>query len=132
MKKSLPRPKYFFEHFPPSSTLSYAITEKPKRVNLRRKSHWGSRSSWGSPLIALSLDFTVISVLFKFLIDRILFRVLRDRVFFFRIHSNWFFSSSILFFPRCHYFFYQNVLLLFSSKTDVLFCIHYKSQKQVV
>ena len=81
-KRSLPRPKFFFENLSPSSTLSYTITKKPKRVNLRRKSHWGSWSSWGSSLIALSLGFTVIRVLFRFLIDRILFRVLSDRVFF--------------------------------------------------
>ena len=122
MKKNLPRPKFFFEHFPPSSTLSYAITKKPKRVNLRRKSHRGSRSSWGSPLIALSLDFTVIRVLFRFLIDRILFRVLRDRVFFFRVRSNWFFSSSILFFhgvtisfiKTCYYFSHQKQMFCFA------------------
>ena len=33
-------------------------------------------------MIALSLGFTVIRVLFRFLIERILFRVLSDRVFF--------------------------------------------------
>ena len=81
-KRRLPRPKFLFENLSPSSTLSYTITKKPKRVNLRRKSHWGSWSSWGSSLIALSLGFTVIRVLFRFLIDRILFRVLSDRVFF--------------------------------------------------
>ena len=81
-KRRLPRPKFLFENLSPSSTLSYTITKKPKRVNLRRKSHWGSWSSWGSPLIALSLGFTVIRVLFRFLIERILFRVLSDRVFF--------------------------------------------------
>ena len=81
-KRRLPRPKFLFENLSPSSTLSYTITKKPKRVNLRRKSHWGSWSSWGSSLIALSLGFTVIRVLFRFLGDRILFRVLSDRVFF--------------------------------------------------
>ena len=81
-KQSLPRPKFFFENLSPSSTLSYTITKKPKRVNLRRKSHWGSWSSWGSSLIALSLGFTVMRVLFMFLIERILFMVLSDRVFF--------------------------------------------------
>ena len=40
-KRSLPRPKFFFANLSPSSTLSYTITKKPKRVNLRRKSHWG-------------------------------------------------------------------------------------------
>ena len=44
------------------------------------KSHWGSWSSWESPLIALSLGFTVIRVLFRFLIERIFLRVLSDRV----------------------------------------------------
>ena len=62
--------------------LSYTITKKPKRVNLRHKSHWGFWSSWGSPLIVLPLGFTVIRVLFMFLIERILFRVLSHRVFF--------------------------------------------------
>ena len=80
-KRSLPRPKFFFENKSPSSTLSYTITKKSKRVNLRRKSHWGSWSSWGSSLITLSLGFTVVRVLFRFLIDRSLFRVLSDRVF---------------------------------------------------
>ena len=80
-KRSLPKTKFFFENLSPSSTLSYTITKKPKRVNLRRKSHWGSWSSWGSPLIALPLGFTVIRVLFRFLIERTL-RVLSDRVFF--------------------------------------------------
>ena len=80
-KRSLPRPKFFFENKSPSSTLSYTITKKSKRVNLRRKSHWGSWSAWGSSLITLSLGFTVVRVLFRFLIDRSLFRVLSDRVF---------------------------------------------------
>ena len=74
--------QFFFENLSPSSTLSYTITKKAKKVNLRRKSRWGSWSSWGSPLIALSLDFTVIRFLFRFLFERILFRVLSDRVFF--------------------------------------------------
>ena len=81
-KRSLPRPKFVFENLSLSSTLSYTITKKPKRINLRCKSHWRSWSSWGSPLIALFLGFTVIKILFSFLIDRILFRVLSDRVFF--------------------------------------------------
>ena len=136
-KRILPRPKYFFENVSPSSTLSYTITKKPKRVSLRRKSHWGSWSSWGSPLIALSLGFTVIRVLFRFLIERILFRVLSDRVFF---ESSEIGSSSLghavidsslhqCSFSAMSLFFYQIVLLLFLSKTDVLFCIHYNSQK---
>ena len=120
-KRSFPRPKFFFENLSPSSTLSYTITKKPKRVNLRRKSHWGSWSSWGSPLIALSLGFTVIRVLFRFLIERILFRVLSDRVFF---ESSEIGSSSLghavidsslhqCSFSAMSLFFYQIVLLLF-------------------
>ena len=80
-KRSLPRPKFFFENLFPSSTLSYTITKKPKRVNLRSKSHWGSWSSSGSSLMGWSLGFTVITILFRFLIDRILFSVLIDREF---------------------------------------------------
>ena len=94
-KRSLPRPKFFFENLSPSFTLSYTITKKLKRVNLRHKSYWGSWNSWGSPSIALPLGFTVMRVLFGFLIERILFRVLRDRVFFFRVF--FFFSLSMLF-----------------------------------
>ena len=127
-KRSLPRPKFFFENLSPSSTLSYTITKKPKRVNLRRKSHWGSWSSWGSPLIALSLGFTVIRVLFRFLIERILFRVLSDRVFF---ESSEIGSSSLghavidsslhqCSFSAMSLFFYQIVLLLFYQKH--MFC----------
>ena len=74
--------KILFENLSSSSTLSCTITKNPKRVNLRRKSHWGSWSSWRSSLIALSLGFTVRRALFRFLIDRILFRVLSDRAFF--------------------------------------------------
>ena len=81
-KWSLPRPRFFFENLSLSSTLSYTITEKPKRVNLRRKSLWGSWNSWGSLWIALSLGFPVIRALFRFLTDRVLFRVLSYRVVF--------------------------------------------------
>ena len=76
-------------------------------------------------MIALSLDFTVIRVLFRFLFDRTLFRVLSDRVFFesseivlFSLGSaaaNRFFSSSMLFFHHVAIF-YQIVLLLFFIK----------------
>ena len=136
-KQGLPKPKLFFEDLSPLSCLSYTITIKPKRVNLRRKSHWGSWSSWGSPLIALSLGFTMISLLFRFLIDRILFRVLSDRIFFESSGTGSFslgyaiidsslhqcsFSAMLLFFIKlCYYF--------FLSKTDILFCIHHNSQK---
>ena len=96
-KRSFPRPKLFFENLSPSFTLSYTITKKLKRVNLRRKSHWESWSSWRSPSIALPLGFTVMRVLFGFLIEMILFRVPRDRAFFFRVDSNRFFSLSMLF-----------------------------------
>ena len=136
-KRSLPRPKFFFENLSPSSTLSYTITKKPKRVNLRRKSHWGPWSSWGSPLIALSLVFTIIRVLFRFLIERILFQVLSDRVFF---ESSEIGSSSIghavidSYLHQCSFsamslFFLPNRVTTFLSKTDALFCIHYNSQK---
>ena len=137
-KRSLPRPKFFFENLSPSSTLSYTITKKPKRVNLRRKSQWGSWSSWGFLLTALSLGFIVIRVLFRFLIERILFRVLSDRVFFesseigssslghavkdSSLHQCSFSAMSLSFFVKsCYYF--------FLSKTDVSFCIHDNSQK---
>ena len=122
-KQGLPRPKLFFEDLSPLSCLSYTINIKPKRVNLRRKSHWGSWSSWGSPLIALSLGFTVLSVLFRFLIDRILFRVLSDRIFF---ESSEIGSSSLGYavidssLHQCSFsamsLFYHLVLLLFFIK----------------
>ena len=120
-KRSLPRPKFFFENLSPSSTLSYTITKKPKRVNLRRKSHWGSWSSWGSLLIALSLGFTVIRVLFRFLIENILFRILGDRFFFesseigFSSLGHAVIDSSLqqLSFSAMSLLFYQTVLLLF-------------------
>ena len=73
---------FLWKYIPTIHSIIYTITKKPKWVNLRRKSHWGSWSSWGSLLIALSLGFTVIRVLFRFLIDSVLFRVLSDRVFF--------------------------------------------------
>ena len=140
-KRSIRRPKFFFENLSPSSPLSYIITKKSKRVNLRRKSHWGSWSSWGSPLIALSLGFTVIRALFWLFIDRILSTVLSHRVFFesleigpsslgyavidSSLHQCSFSAMSLFFFLKsCYYF--------FLSKTDVLFCIHYSSQKQLV
>ena len=81
MKTKPPRLKFFFKNLSQSSTPSYTITKKPKRVNLRRQSHWGSWSSWVSLLIALSLGFTV-RALFRFLIERILFSVFSDWVFF--------------------------------------------------
>ena len=63
-KRILPRPKYFFENVSPSSTLSYTITKKPKRVSLRPKSHWGSWSSWASSEVSQwrgsSLGFSLI------------------------------------------------------------------------
>ena len=121
-KRSFPRPKLFFENLSPSFTLSYTITKKLKRVNLRRKSHWESWSSWRSPSIALPLGFTVMRVLFGFLIERILFRVPRDRAFFFRVDSNRFFSLSMLFsrhvaiffIKSCYYFFCQKQIFCFA------------------
>ena len=90
---------------------------------MRRQSHWGSWSSWGSLLIALSLGFTVIRVLFRFLIEKILFRFLSDRVFFESSETG---SSSLghavinsslhqCSFSAMSLFFYQIVLLLFKS-----------------
>ena len=133
MKTKPSKTKIFLWKFIPSSILSYTITKKPKRVNLRRKGHWGSWSSWRSPLIALSLGFTVIRVLFRFLIEKILFRVLSDRVFFesseiessslgckvrdFSLHQFSFSAMSLFFTKWCNYF--------SLSKTDVLFCICY-------
>ena len=121
-KRSLPRPKFFFENLSPPSTHipSYTITKKPKRVNLRRQNQWGSWSSWGSLLIALSLDFPIIRILFRFLIEGILFRVLRDRAFFFRVRSNRFFSSSMLFFRHVAIFLSNRVTILFYQKQ--MFC----------
>ena len=111
--------------------------EKAKKSYLWPKSHWGSWSSWGSSLIALSLGFTVIRVLFRFLTDRILFRALSGRVFFESSEIGSSSSRSAVIDSSLHQcsfsamslFFYQIVLLLFLSKTDVLFCIHYNSQK---
>ena len=121
----------------PPSTLSYTITKKTKRVNLRSKSHWGFWSFWGSLLIALSLGFTVIKVLFRFLMERILFRVLSDRVFF---ESSDIGSSSLMStvidsslhqcsFSAMSHFFIKSCYYFFLSKVDVLFCIRYNSQK---
>ena len=114
--------------------------EKAKKSYLWPKSHWGSWSSWGSSLIALSLGFTVIRVLFRFLIDRILFRVLSDRVFFesseigssslesaaidSSLHQCSFSAMSLFFIKSCYY--------IFLSKSGALFWIHHNSQKQLV
>ena len=128
-KQSLPRPKFFFENLSSSSTLSHTITNKPNRVNLRRKKLLRSWSSWESPWIALSLGFAVIRVLFRFLIERILFRVLSDRVFF---ESSEIGSSSLghavidsslhqCSFSAMSLFFYQIVLLLFFYQKQ-MFC----------
>ena len=111
----------------PSSTLSYTIIKKPKRVNFWRKSHWGSWSSWGSSLTALSLvGFTVIRTLFTFPIYRILFCVLSDRVFFESSEIGSFtsgFSVTDYSFHQCYFsamplLFYQIVLLLFYQKQN--------------
>ena len=120
-KRSLPRPKFFFENLSPSSTLSYTSTKKPKRFNLRRHSQSGFWSSWGSLLIALSLGFTVKRVLFRFLIENILFRILGDRFFFesseigFSSLGHAVIDSSLqqLSFSAMSLLFYQTVLLLF-------------------
>ena len=73
-KWGLPRSKFSLEILSPSPTLSYTITKKPKRVNSRRKSQWGSWRSCGSSLIELSIGVTV-TVAFLFFINSILFRV---------------------------------------------------------
>ena len=120
-KRSLPRPKFFFENLSPSSTLSYTSTKKPKRFNLRRHSQSGFWSSWGALLIALSLGFTVKRVLFRFLIENILFRILGDRFFFesseigFSSLGHAVIDSSLqqLSFSAMSLLFYQTVLLLF-------------------
>ena len=120
-KRSLPRPKFFFENLSPSSTLSYTSTKKPKRFNLRRHSQSGFWSSWGSLLIVLSLGFTVKRVLFRFLIENILFRILGDRFFFesseigFSSLGHAVIDSSLqqLSFSAMSLLFYQTVLLLF-------------------
>ena len=120
-KRSLPRPKFFFENLSPSSTLSYTSTKKPKRFNLRRHSQSGFWSSWGSLLIALSLGFTVKRVLFRVLIENILFRILGDRFFFesseigFSSLGHAVIDSSLqqLSFSAMSLLFYQTVLLLF-------------------
>ena len=109
--------------------------QKAKNSNLRRKSHGGSWSSWESPLIASSLVFTVIRVLFRFLIERILFKVPSDRIFF---ETSEIGSSSLGHeiidsslhqgsFSAMSLFFYQIVLLHFYQK-HVLFCIRYNSK----
>ena len=129
MKTKSSKTKMFLWKFSPiihSTTYHY---QKAIWVNLRRKSHWGPWSSWGSPLIALSLVFTIIRVLFRFLIERILFKVLSDRVFF---ESSEIGSSSIghavidSYLHQCSFsamslFFYQIVLLLFYQKQMLCF-----------
>ena len=121
-KRRLLRPTFFFENLSPSSTLSYTVTKRPKRVNLQRQSQWGSWSSWGSLLIALSLGFTVIKgptlgfSLKGFSLGpqwQGLLWVLRDRVFFFRARSNRFFSSSMLFFRHVAIFLSNRVTTFF-------------------
>ena len=115
-KRGLPRPKFSFENLSPSSTLSYTITKKPKRVFL-----------WiliDSVVFRFHSDRTP----FRFFIDRILFRFLSDRVF---SESSVIGSSSgsaVLLGHQCSFsamslFFYQIVLLFLLSKTDVLFYI---------
>ena len=124
MKTKSSKTKIFLWKFSPiihSTTYHY---QKAIRVNLRRKSHWGPWSSWGSPLTALSLVFTIIRVLFRFLIERILFKVLSDRVFFESseigsssighavidsyLHQCSFSAMSLFFTKSCYYFFIKN------------------------
>ena len=139
MKKKPSKTKVFLWKFIPTFYSIIYHYQRPKRVKMPRQSQWGSWSFWGYLLIALSLDFTVTRILFRFLIERILFRVLSDRVFF---ESSEIGPSSLGYpvidsslhqcsFSAVSLFFYQIVLLLFLSTTDVLFCIHYNSQKQL-
>ena len=117
----------------PSPTLSYTITRKSERVNLRHKSHWGSWSSCGSSLIELFIGITVIvfSLGFSLIGFSLGSSVIGSSlspplIVLFRVRNNRFFSWVInALFPPCRYFFYQIVLLFFLSKTDVLFYIHY-------
>ena len=125
MKTKLSKTKIFLWKFIPSSTLSYTTTKKPKKVNLQRKSHWGSWSSSGFPMIALSLSFAVIRVPFRFLIERFLFRVVSGRVFFefseiessslryavidSSLHQCSFSAISLFFIKSCYYFFIKNI-----------------------
>ena len=117
MKTKPSMAKCFFDHLSPPSTLSYTITKNPKRVNLWRKSHWGCWTSGGSPLIALSLGFTVMIVLYRFFIERILFRALSDRVFFESSEKG---SSSLgyaIIDSSLHHCFFSAVSLFF-----IMFC----------
>ena len=133
-KQSLPTSNFFFENLSPLSTLSYTITKKPKRVNLTHQSQWGSWSSLGSLLIALSLPFTV-RVLFRFLIERILFRVFSDWVFFESSEIRSFsLGHAVIDFSRDQYcfsamcvFFLSNRVTTFLSKTCFEFIIILKN-----
>ena len=125
MKTKLSKTKIFLWKFNPSSTLSYTTTKEPKKVNLQCKSHWGSWSSSGFPMIALSLSFAVIRVPFRFLIERFLFRVVSGRVFFefseiessslryavidSSLHQCSFSAISLFFIKSCYYFFIKNI-----------------------
>ena len=134
-ERNLPRPKFFFENLPSSSTLSYTITKKQRRVNLQCKSHWGSSSFWGSSFIAMCLVFTVIMVLFRFRIDRILFMVLSDKV---SVESSEIGSSSLgpavidsslhqYSFPTCRYFFIKSCYYFFMKYRYFAFIIILKN-----
>ena len=122
----------------PSSTLLYTITKKAK------KSYFAAQKSLRVlKLLRIFIDSVVFRfyvVFFRFPIDTILFRVLSDRVFF---ESSEIGSSSLGYavidsslhqcsFSSMSLFFYQIVLLMFLSNIDVLFSIHYNSQKQLV
>ena len=70
--------------------------KKAKKSFLQCKVHKGSWFSWGSSLMVLSLDFTVIRSSLVFL---------SDRLFFFRVVSKRFFSRVIsTIFPACSSF----------------------------
>ena len=128
-KWSLPRPQFFFDFLSTSSTLSYTITKKPKRVNLGRKNHWGSWSFWGCSLIALSLGFTVIRVLFRHLIERILFSVLSGRVFFKYSEIGSPSLGSVVIISSLHQCSLSTMSLFFYQ---IVLCIHYSTQKELV
>ena len=132
--------KIFLRNFIPIIySVIYHYQNVKKKVNLRRKSHWGSWRSCGSSLIALSSGFTVIRVLFGFLIDRILFRVLSDRVFFDSsvIESSSGFAvidsslgSSVLFFRHIAIFLSNRATIFFKNRCFVLHSFY--AQKQFI
>ena len=121
-KPGIPRPTFSLENLPPSPTLSYDITKKPKRVTLRRKMSLRVLKLLRIFIDKLVFRFHSDMVLFRFLIDRTLFSVLCDWVFFIVAVIDLFLGLSMLFF--CHVVdFLSNRIFL--SKTDFLFYINH-------